>query len=84
MEGLDKLFTQVRGGVAARHAVAAFEDCWSVDRIVVVLSQANLEHGRTVLEETGSRRSLVSAVAVRADRTPKCAVVSKHWEWSIG
>jgi 2-C-methyl-D-erythritol 4-phosphate cytidylyltransferase len=53
MEGLDKLFTQVAGRPLLAHAVAAFERCWSVGRIVVVLSEANLERGREVLREAG-------------------------------
>jgi 2-C-methyl-D-erythritol 4-phosphate cytidylyltransferase len=53
MEGLDKLFTQVGGRPLLAHAVAAFEDCRAVDRIVVVLSEANLERGRAVLAEAG-------------------------------
>ena len=53
MEGLDKLFTQVGGRPLLAHAVAAFEDCTAVDRIVVVLSEANLERGAAVLRESG-------------------------------
>lgn len=53
MEGLDKLFTQVGGRPLLAHAVAAFEGCWSVGRVVVVLSEANLERGREVLREAG-------------------------------
>jgi 2-C-methyl-D-erythritol 4-phosphate cytidylyltransferase len=53
MEGLDKLFTQVAGRPLLAHAVAAFEGCWSVDRIVVVLSETNLERGREVLRDAG-------------------------------
>jgi 2-C-methyl-D-erythritol 4-phosphate cytidylyltransferase len=53
MEGLDKLFTQVGGRPLLAHAVAAFEDCRLVDRIVVVLSEDNLERGRTVLRDAG-------------------------------
>ena len=32
MEGLDKLFTQVGSRPLLAHAIAAFEDCWDVDR----------------------------------------------------
>jgi 2-C-methyl-D-erythritol 4-phosphate cytidylyltransferase len=51
MEGLDKLFTQVGGRPLLAHAVAAFEDCREVDRIVVVLSEENLERGRQMLAD---------------------------------
>src|SRR5207245_2449734 len=53
MEGLDKLFTHVAGRPLLAHTLAAFQDCWSVDRIVVVLSERNLERGREVLGDAG-------------------------------
>jgi 2-C-methyl-D-erythritol 4-phosphate cytidylyltransferase len=49
MEGLDKLFTRVGGRPLLAHAVGAFEDCREVHRIVVVLSEDNLERGRQML-----------------------------------
>jgi 2-C-methyl-D-erythritol 4-phosphate cytidylyltransferase len=51
MEGLDKLFTLVSGRPLLAHAVAAFEECWSVQKIVVVLSDANLELGTAMLAD---------------------------------
>lgn len=51
MEGLDKLFTQVGGRPLLAHAVAAFDNCLEVTRIVVVLSEENLERGRSMLAE---------------------------------
>jgi 2-C-methyl-D-erythritol 4-phosphate cytidylyltransferase len=51
MEGHDKLFSLVAGRPLLAHAVAAFEECWSVNRIMVVLSDANFERGRAMIEE---------------------------------
>jgi 2-C-methyl-D-erythritol 4-phosphate cytidylyltransferase len=51
MEGRDKLFSQVAGRPLLAHAVAAFEECWSVQRIVVVLSEVHYERGRVMLAE---------------------------------
>ena len=53
MEGGDKLFTVVAGRPLLAHTVAAFEECWTVQKIVVVLSEANLERGREILGEQG-------------------------------
>lgn len=51
MEGLDKLFTQVGGRPLLAHAVAAFDNCLEITRIVVVLSEENLERGQAMLAE---------------------------------
>jgi 2-C-methyl-D-erythritol 4-phosphate cytidylyltransferase len=51
MDGRDKLFTRVGGRLLLAHTVAAFEDCWDIDRIVVVLSESNLEAGRSMVAE---------------------------------
>lgn len=53
MEGLDKLFSLVAGRPLLAHTVAAFDDCWTVQKIVVVLSEANLGRGREMLAEQG-------------------------------
>ena len=49
MEGLDKLFSRVGGQSLLAHAVGAFDGCTDVDRIVVVLSEENLNRGREAL-----------------------------------
>jgi 2-C-methyl-D-erythritol 4-phosphate cytidylyltransferase len=51
MEGQDKLFSIVAGRPLLAHAIAAFEDCRTVQRIVVVLSDANYERGKAMLAE---------------------------------
>ncbi|MEO7667224.1 MAG: 2-C-methyl-D-erythritol 4-phosphate cytidylyltransferase, partial [Dehalococcoidia bacterium] len=43
MDGLDKLFTRVAGRPLLAHTVAAFEECWNIDRIAVVLSESSQE-----------------------------------------
>ncbi len=53
MEGLDKLLALIAGRSLLAHAVAAFEDCADVDKIVVVLSDENLDRGRASLDEHG-------------------------------
>lgn len=53
MEGHDKLFSLVAGRPLLAHAIAAFEECWTVQRIVAVLSEENYERGRAMLEEQG-------------------------------
>ncbi len=51
MEGLDKLFSQVGGRPLLGHAVAAFEDCWSVDRIALVVAPDSLERTRAMVAD---------------------------------
>lgn len=51
MEGRDKLFSLVAGRSLLAHAVAAFEECWDIDKIVVVFSDANFERGKAMLDE---------------------------------
>lgn len=49
----DKLFTVIAGKPLLAHAIAAFEDCAAIDRIVLVLSEANLERGRELVTRSG-------------------------------
>jgi 2-C-methyl-D-erythritol 4-phosphate cytidylyltransferase/2-C-methyl-D-erythritol 2,4-cyclodiphosphate synthase len=60
MAGADKLFTEVGGRSLLAHAVAAFEQCSAINRIVLVLSEANLEQGRGLVK----RFSLVKVAVV--------------------
>lgn len=50
MAGADKLFTEIAGRLLLAHAVAAFQECPAVDRIVLVLSEQNLERGRDLVK----------------------------------
>lgn len=51
MEGQDKLFTRIGGKPLLAHAVAAFEECWNLQRIALVMSESNLELGREMVRE---------------------------------
>ena len=53
MGGLDKLFTPLAGRPLLAHALAAFEGCPAVERVVLVLSPASLERGRELVEAYG-------------------------------
>ena len=49
MGGADKLFTRIGGRSLLAHAVAAFDECASVDRIVLVASPQNIAEMRAML-----------------------------------
>lgn len=66
MEGVDKLFAEVAGRPLLAHAVAAFEECAGVGRIVLVLSKAKLERGRRLVKE--QRFTKVAAVCSGGER----------------
>jgi 2-C-methyl-D-erythritol 4-phosphate cytidylyltransferase len=53
MGGLDKLFTEVAGRPLLAHAVAPFQTCAAVERIVLVLSAENVERGEALAQEQG-------------------------------
>lgn len=75
MEGLDKLFTQVGGRPLLAHSVAAFEACLEIDRIVVVMSEENLERGRSMLAEHGlTKLAGVCAGGARRQDSVRCGL----------
>jgi len=53
MAGADKLFTEIAGHPLLAHAVAAFQNSDAVDRIVLVLSEPNLERGNDLVKRYG-------------------------------
>lgn len=53
MEGVDKLFVPLLGMPLLAHTLAAFEVTSSVQTVVLVLSQANLEKGEALVKEQG-------------------------------
>jgi 2-C-methyl-D-erythritol 4-phosphate cytidylyltransferase len=53
MAGADKLFTEVGGRPLLAYAIAAFEDCPAITRIILVLSEANLERGQELAGRSG-------------------------------
>jgi len=75
MEGLDKLFTHVGGRPLLAHAVIPFEGCREVDRIVVVLSEENLERGRSMLAEHSlTKLAGVCAGGARRQDSVRCGL----------
>ena len=87
MAGADKLFTEVAGRPVLAHAIAAFEDCPAIDRIVLVLSERNLERGRELVKRhaftkvtavvTGGERRQDS-VRLGLESLGKCDYVAVH------
>jgi 2-C-methyl-D-erythritol 4-phosphate cytidylyltransferase len=53
MGGADKLFAPLGGRPLLAHALAAIQECPLVDRIVLVVSSANLQRGREVAAQHG-------------------------------
>jgi 2-C-methyl-D-erythritol 4-phosphate cytidylyltransferase len=53
MEGADKLFANLAGRPLLARVLARFQESPLVERIVLVLSAANLERGRALAEEEG-------------------------------
>ncbi len=53
MDGVDKLFLPLLGIPLLAHTLAAFEAAPSIQSVVLVLSPANLEQGKTVVQEQG-------------------------------
>ena len=53
MGGLDKLFTEVAGRPLLAHAIAAFQECDAVERIVLVLAAENVERGQALARAQG-------------------------------
>jgi 2-C-methyl-D-erythritol 4-phosphate cytidylyltransferase len=59
MRGADKLFSVVAGRPLLAHSISAFESCEPIDRIVLVVSEANLERGRSLVAEEGFAKVVV-------------------------
>jgi 2-C-methyl-D-erythritol 4-phosphate cytidylyltransferase len=53
MAGADKLFTEVTGRPLIAHATAPFQECASIDRIVLVMAPLNLKRGRELIDRHG-------------------------------
>ena len=53
MAGADKLFTEVAGQPLLAHAIAPFQECPSIERIVLVMASLNLKRGRDLVERYG-------------------------------
>ena len=66
MGGLDKLFTEVGGRPLLAHAIAPFQECAAVERIVLVLAAENVGRGQALVREQGF--SKVCAVVPGGER----------------
>ncbi|MFC1897335.1 2-C-methyl-D-erythritol 4-phosphate cytidylyltransferase [Chloroflexota bacterium] len=53
MGGVDKVFALLGGKPVLAWVVDTFQECSSIDRIVVVLSEQNLERGKQLVAERG-------------------------------
>jgi 2-C-methyl-D-erythritol 4-phosphate cytidylyltransferase len=53
MGGIDKVFAPLNGQPLLAKVVTVFQDCQSVDEIVLVLAKKSLEQGRTLVKERG-------------------------------
>ena len=53
MGGVDKVFAPLGGKPALAHVLDAFENCNSIDQIVVVVSENNLERCRQLITKEG-------------------------------
>jgi 2-C-methyl-D-erythritol 4-phosphate cytidylyltransferase len=62
MGGADKLFVEVCGRPLLACAISAFQDCPSIDQVVLVLSQADVERGRQLVAQC----ALTKVAKVRA------------------
>jgi 2-C-methyl-D-erythritol 4-phosphate cytidylyltransferase len=87
MAGTDKLFTEVADRPLLAHAIAAFEDSAAIDRMVLALSEENIERGRDLVKRFafakvaaivagGGRRQ--DSVRLGLDALGECAYVAVH------
>ena len=53
MRGIDKIFTPLAGRPLVAHAIETFNDSPRIGRIVLVLSNAILDRGRSIVKEGG-------------------------------
>ena len=58
MAGADKLFTEVAGQPLLAHAIAPFQECASIERIVLVMAPLNLKRGRDLVERYGFTKAI--------------------------
>jgi 2-C-methyl-D-erythritol 4-phosphate cytidylyltransferase len=53
MGGIDKVFAPLNGQPLLAKVMTVFQDCHSVDEIVLILAKKSLEQGRTLVKERG-------------------------------
>ena len=66
MGGIDKIFAPVAGRPLLWHSLTAFQACGAVDQVVVVLNEAGVQRGLTLVREGGF--SKVTAVCAGGPR----------------
>ena len=77
MRGADKLFSVVAGRPLLAHTVAAFESCEPIARVVLVVSEANLKRGRTLVAEEGfSKVVAICTGGPRRQDSVKCGLAA--------
>ncbi len=66
MGGIDKIFAPVAGRPLLWHSLAAFQACGAVDQVVVVLNEAGVRRGLSLVQEGGfSKVTAVCAGGLR-------------------
>jgi 2-C-methyl-D-erythritol 4-phosphate cytidylyltransferase len=74
MDGIDKLFTPIAGKAILARAIAAFEESPLVDRIVVVVSQENVERARELVRDEGFTKASVCVGGARRQDSVRCGL----------
>ncbi len=77
MRGADKLFSVVAGRPLLAHTIAAFESCEPIDRVVLVISEANLKRARALVADEGfSKVVTVCTGGRRRQDSVKCGLTA--------
>lgn len=77
MQGRDKLFSMVAGRPLLAHTIAAFEACWDIDRIALVMSDANIETGQQLVSDQGfAKVAAVCTGGARRQDSVKCGLLN--------
>ncbi|MCL2679690.1 MAG: 2-C-methyl-D-erythritol 4-phosphate cytidylyltransferase [Dehalococcoidia bacterium] len=66
MGGIDKIFAPLGNATVLEQVVSVFQDCEAIDKISVILSPHNLEHGRRLLNQ--AKFAKVISVATGGER----------------
>ena len=75
MHGADKLFSVVAGRPLLAHAVAAFQSCEDIDRVILVTSEPNLKRGQALMAEEGFEKVIaVCTGGPRRQDSVKCGL----------
>jgi 2-C-methyl-D-erythritol 4-phosphate cytidylyltransferase len=85
MGGMDKVFAPLGGKPVLAHVIDAFENCDSVDQIVVVVSGKNLEPCRRLITEEGWSKPIEVCAGGRRRQDSVAAGLSRlnHCHWVV-